>query len=55
MFCTKCGKEISDDAQFCGHCGSKTGGVSLAPVQQQQNSMAGVSGGNSPLYCITHL
>lgn len=24
MFCTKCGKEISNDAKFCIHCGSKT-------------------------------
>lgn len=23
MFCTKCGKEISDDSQFCIHCGEK--------------------------------
>lgn len=23
MFCTKCGKEISDDSQFCIHCGAK--------------------------------
>lgn len=23
MFCTKCGKEISDDSQFCIHCGAE--------------------------------
>lgn len=23
MFCTKCGKEISDDSQFCIYCGAK--------------------------------
>ena len=23
MFCTKCGKEIPDDSQFCKHCGSE--------------------------------
>ena len=22
MFCTQCGKEIIDDAKFCGHCGA---------------------------------
>jgi len=22
MFCSKCGKEISDDSKFCKHCGS---------------------------------
>ncbi|MBR2498482.1 MAG: zinc-ribbon domain-containing protein [Clostridia bacterium] len=25
MFCTKCGKEIDDDARFCSNCGSSTG------------------------------
>lgn len=23
MYCTKCGKEISDDSQFCGYCGAR--------------------------------
>ena len=23
MFCSKCGKEISDDSKFCYSCGSK--------------------------------
>jgi len=23
MFCTKCGKEVSNDAVFCGNCGNK--------------------------------
>ena len=23
MFCTKCGKEIRDDAQFCNFCGEQ--------------------------------
>lgn len=29
MFCTKCGKEISNEAKFCGHCG--------APVLSRQS------------------
>ncbi len=28
MFCSKCGKEISDTAAFCDKCGAKTGGNS---------------------------
>ena len=24
MFCTKCGKEVSDDANFCPNCGVRT-------------------------------
>jgi len=32
MFCAYCGKEISDDALFCGHCGTKTRRASPAPV-----------------------
>lgn len=29
MFCTQCGKKISDDAHFCPHCGSPTGGAPI--------------------------
>lgn len=31
MFCTKCGKEISDDSQFCIHCGAKQNTINLSP------------------------
>lgn len=27
MFCSKCGKEIEDDARFCQYCGSCVGNV----------------------------
>ena len=23
MYCTKCGKQISDDSQFCCYCGAR--------------------------------
>ncbi len=26
MFCTKCGKEIPEEAKFCPHCGASTNG-----------------------------
>ena len=29
MYCEKCGKEIRDDALFCGHCGAKVGEVGI--------------------------
>lgn len=28
MFCSKCGKQINDDAVFCAYCGEKVGVVS---------------------------
>ena len=31
MFCTKCGKEISNEAKFCGHCGAPV--LSRQPVE----------------------
>ena len=27
MYCFKCGKEIADDSEFCGHCGAKLKGT----------------------------
>ena len=27
MFCSKCGKEISENTKFCSHCGAPQGGV----------------------------
>lgn len=35
MFCSKCGKQIDDNAKFCGGCGAKTGaGVQSVPLAQ---------------------
>ncbi len=36
MFCTKCGKELSDSAAFCTNCGAKTG----SPAQSGSASVA---------------
>lgn len=38
MFCSNCGKEISDQARFCNYCGSKVESVQpqAAPVEPQQ-------------------
>ena len=27
MYCFKCGKEIADDSEFCGHCGAQLKGT----------------------------
>lgn len=37
MFCPNCGKEISDDAMFCGFCGAK---IENETVNQQQPEIA---------------
>ena len=34
MFCTKCGKEIADDASFCPNCGTKRGAVTSEKKQE---------------------
>lgn len=41
MFCTKCGKEIDDNATFCKFCGTALNGAAPAAPQQApvQNSM----------------
>lgn len=44
MFCTKCGKEISDDSQFCYHCGAKQipiMGMSVNPTNKKTKSKMG--------------
>lgn len=33
MFCDKCGKEITDDSQFCGHCGAALSGAATGTGQ----------------------
>lgn len=30
MYCTKCGKEVADDALYCPHCGAKRGETASA-------------------------
>ena len=35
MFCTKCGKEISDDSQFCIHCGAKQTSMVSVPIDRK--------------------
>lgn len=35
MFCSKCGKEISDDMKFCPNCGNKTSVTSFATKKIQ--------------------
>lgn len=37
MFCTKCGKEISNDAVFCPECGNRVGNNATS-TQQTQNT-----------------
>lgn len=34
MFCSKCGKEIHDEAVVCVHCGCSVGGKSVKPSHQ---------------------
>ena len=38
MFCTKCGKEIFDEAIMCPHCGCATSNYNRAAQPQQQSS-----------------
>ncbi len=35
MFCSKCGKEINDDAVICVHCGCKVEGKSLSSDEKR--------------------
>lgn len=35
MFCSKCGKEINDDAVVCVHCGCAVEGRSIAPKESR--------------------
>ena len=42
MFCSNCGGSISDEANFCDHCGAQQGQATPAPcaeaVQQEQKT-----------------
>jgi len=39
MFCTKCGKEIQDDAVFCSSCGTKIGSQDSSQGQEGNNQV----------------
>lgn len=34
MFCSKCGREVSDQAKFCNYCGAPMGNAQPQPVQK---------------------
>ena len=36
MFCTKCGKELSDDAAFCPSCGTSTSDKPIAVPSEEE-------------------
>lgn len=36
MYCSKCGKEMSDDTQFCPYCGQSTAGASESAKSQNE-------------------
>ena len=38
MFCPQCGKDIKDDARFCGNCGWAVPAVPVKPVEQRCTS-----------------
>ncbi|MEA5050846.1 MAG: clostripain-related cysteine peptidase [Oscillospiraceae bacterium] len=44
MFCSKCGAELPDGAQFCSKCGQKTGGES-SPSEAAQSAPVYSAGG----------
>lgn len=49
MFCTNCGKEISENAKFCNHCGAQQGGAAAsAPSWSTQQGGAAASASSRP-------
>lgn len=40
MFCKKCGKEITDEAVICPHCGCATGVQKKAEISQKQYKLS---------------
>ncbi|MBW2108982.1 MAG: zinc ribbon domain-containing protein [Deltaproteobacteria bacterium] len=36
MFCSKCGKEMADDAKFCASCGASVSGVQASRVEEPE-------------------
>ncbi|MFQ5998328.1 MAG: RDD family protein [Candidatus Bathyarchaeia archaeon] len=43
MFCTKCGKEVPEQAQFCPHCGNPTGVGTVVPKADASENYATLS------------
>lgn len=39
LYCTRCGKENSDDASYCGSCGNRMGGSETNPMNSQNAYM----------------
>lgn len=48
MFCTRCGKQIPDDARFCKYCG-----LSVAPLTVKTCPSCGAEIDNDTVYCST--
>jgi len=38
MFCSKCGKEITDEAVICTGCGCPVAGKGLSPMDSQEDT-----------------
>ena len=39
MFCSKCGKEVNDEAEICVHCGCRIKGEPLISSKDEKNSV----------------
>ena len=40
MFCSKCGKQIEDDAKFCEHCGAV---INTPTISNEKSEQSGVT------------
>ena len=50
MFCANCGKEISDQAKFCGFCGHPTPTENVNPETEVKDASGNVIGPDIPLH-----
>ena len=50
MFCSKCGKEIADNSQVCGYCGTPVTARTSYGQQNTQNTQQSVYGEPKPSY-----
>jgi len=41
MFCSRCGKELTEEAEFCIHCGTRIGEILPPPAQQESSRVGG--------------